>query len=446
MQNEDLKNRTTDNNLGKFKAKLENLSDFWAISNKTLEDLEEDNPNLFVFPPKAQKHKDDIEKLPLFTLYNETITTNNFMGFISRNETQLSITSRFYTNENDYFLHYMLQKVFKINILDFKINTAQDNIWDISLIYLFPFYLKKALNQGLYKEYQRQQYNNANVKGAINVARHIRQNMPFMGNVAYDTREHTYDNRMTQLIRHTIEYIKTHSMAQGILNSSHEIMEAVNQINFATPTYSKAQRQQVITQNIKNINHPYFTEYEFLRKICLQILRKEGLSFGENKKDKVYGLVFDGAWLWEEYLNTVLSKEGFIHPENKTRKKPEYLFEPNKWKIFPDFHKENIVLDAKYKRMNDDKNDKIYIDLNDMYQLITYMHVLKAQKGAFIYPLENKTSNENIGTLKGYGGEIKVYGVKIPQKEPDYQSFVTQMTESERILKEYFCSSNPVSV
>ena len=65
---------------------------------------------------------------------------------------------------------------------------------------------------------------------------------------------------------------------------------------------------------MRDIAHPYYTEYTMLQKICLKILRHENIIFG-NKKDKIYGLVFDGAWLWEEYLNTILH-EIFIHPEN----------------------------------------------------------------------------------------------------------------------------------
>jgi hypothetical protein len=28
-------------------------------------------------------------------------------------------------------------------------------------------------------------------------------------------------------------------------------------------------------------------------------------------------MVFDGAWLWEEYLFTILKRLDYIHPENK---------------------------------------------------------------------------------------------------------------------------------
>ena len=39
-----------------------------------------------------------------------------------------------------------------------------------------------------------------------------KKNIPFMGKIAYTTREHSYNNNLTQLVRHTIEYIKTHPL------------------------------------------------------------------------------------------------------------------------------------------------------------------------------------------------------------------------------------------
>jgi 5-methylcytosine-specific restriction endonuclease McrBC regulatory subunit McrC len=43
-------------------------------------------------------------------------------------------------------------------------------------------------------------------------------------------REYVYDNPVMQLVRHTIEYIKTHSYGKQILNSNSDIVENVNKI------------------------------------------------------------------------------------------------------------------------------------------------------------------------------------------------------------------------
>ena len=401
--------RTTDNNCGYCSLETKQSEDLTRIANRNLSELEKENPNLLILPFSFDRSEDKIGNEFLFSINSENkLTSNNLMGFIGINETQLAISSRFYPNNNDYFLHYMLQKVFSINLLDLKFETKEENIWDIFLLYLFPYYLKKAINQGMYKEYVRKNHNDANLKGAIDINRHIKENIPFKGTVAYRTREYTFDNRMTQLIRHAQEFIKSRGYS-FVLNNDKETREGHNLININTPSYNKLNRKKVVQNNYRNLNHQYFTEYETLRKICLQILRRDGLSYGEREKNKVYGIVFDGAWLWEEFVNTYLGKKGFIHPTNKNGKNPIYLFEHNTYPRFPDFYNERIVLDAKYKHLN-------YVDKDDMHQIISYMYILKSQKGGFVYPIKISLHNQiiNIGVLNGYAGNVYLYGVGVP--------------------------------
>jgi len=430
--------RTTDNNWGNYEVKAHEIADCGLIGNKNLNDLLLANPNLLIFPLKVGQHHDEIEKSEIFSLKGNKLTTYNMMGFVGVNNTQITICSRFQKNdsENDNFLHYMLQKVFALNIVDLKSGTDPDSIWDIFLLYLFPYYLNKALSQGLYKEYQNKNFNDSNVKGVIDVSRHIRVNNPFVGKIAYKTREHTYDNRVTELIRHTIEYINRHELNNGILTNEYTTRGSVIQILNATPLYNKIDRRKIIEQNRKIVNHSYYSEYEILRRICLQILRKEGLTFG-SEENKVYGLLFDGAWLWEEYLNTILSPIGFIHPENKKGINPIFLFKNEKYARYPDFyHKmKNTVLDAKYKNLGGAYSE---LERNDIHQIISYIHVLKAKIGGFVYPFL-KDEKSQIGILNGYEGEVFKYGLKIPTDQKNYVGFKLGMLESESSLVE-LCS------
>jgi len=310
---------TTDNNCGNYQVPNEHCKNLLSIANCTITDLCEQNPDLLIFPQSLGEYHDDIENSYIFSLHDNILRTGNIMGFVGRNDTQLAISSRF-TEKNDkrdYFLHYMLQKVFSINLFKFDQTSNKENIWDF-LLYLFPYYLKKAYLQGIYKTYKREEYNDANVKGMIDVKRHIRVNIPFCGKITYTTREHSYDNAVTQLIRHTIEYIKAHSFGSGVLTSDTETRDIVSRFCFITQnSYNKNARQKIITANLKPVSHPYFTEYKMLQKICLRILQREKLTFGE-EKDKVYGLLFDGAWLWEKYLNIIL-KDDFKFSDNKRK-------------------------------------------------------------------------------------------------------------------------------
>ena len=394
----------------------------------------DDNPNLLIFPHDLNQHGDKIGDNCIFSLnHRNEISTSNIMGFVGINETQLDIKSRFAKEDKeDYFLHYMLERVFSINLFDMKHSSSEEQIFDF-LIYLFPYFLKKAFAQGLFKKYRRYEHNNANVKGPINTSRHIKENIPFSGTISYSTREHSYDNEITQLIRHTIEFIKTKKNSSFILNIDNETKECVNQITMATSSYNLRERDKIINRNLRPFQHPYYSEYASLQKICLQILRHESIKFGK-EKDKVYGILFDGAWLWEEYLFTILEKHKFKHPRNKDSKGGIPMFakndnnneiDKNSRKLYPDFYKDDFIIDAKYKHLEKG------VGREDLYQIVTYMYCKKAERGAFIYPCKE----ENIKSLKlelsGYGKIISVLPFYIPQSIECYEQFKNKIFASE---------------
>ena len=290
------------------------------------------------------------------------------------------------------------------------------------------------MRQGLYKEYQTREYNDANIRGRIDVARHIRMNIPFAGKVAYSTREYAYDNHVTQLIRHTIEYIADHQYGGGILKNDDMTKDAVTLIREATPTYSQNDRRKVINQNLRPLSHPYFSEYRHLQRLCVQILRYEEIKYGRNE-DEIYGVLFDGAWLWEEYLNTILRDCGFKHPQNKKSTGAIYLFTGGKGPRFPDFYKDDIVLDAKYKRYEDIALQSI--DGDDLHQVITYMYILSARHGGLIVPGTYEKSEVDLApkTLKGYGGNMKIYSIPVDTPVDSFKTYCQDMAINEHNLR-----------
>jgi 5-methylcytosine-specific restriction endonuclease McrBC regulatory subunit McrC len=445
--------RTNDNNGG------ENLSKWSENKDYKFDDLkniaEADLSKLLVFPQSL----DGIEKSHVFSLDDNKLTTHNIMGFVGRNETQLTISSRFYPNGNDLFMHYMLQKVFNINIFKFDQTTSNDDIWDFYL-YLFPYLLKKAYAQGLYKAYRKEQYNDANVKGTVDVKRHIRINIPFAGKIAYNTREYSYDNPLTQLVRHTIEHIKQHPFGNGILNNDSETRDVVGKICFATQKhYNKNDRQKVLHENLKPVTHPYFTEYKLLQKISLQILKYEKLTFGEDK-DKVYGLLFDGAWLWEEYVAKVFEERGLgIEHRIKDKAPIEYLFIKKGQQIVPDFvrpipntNSASFIGDTKYKHIDErsDKDEKG--NREDYFQIITYMYRYSCKTGYLIFPYDKDNQGEyKRKRIIADGKEeeqsmVVELGVKIPQQSGSWNDFKTAMgKEEDKLSHAVLCWGDPGS-
>lgn len=424
---------TTDWN-GGIKVDECNAADIKSIAGiKALKD----HPNLLVFPHSFTKYDEGFGERCICTFDEEEkkIHTNNIVGFVGKNKTQLTIRTRFTRdldekNDEDYFLHYMLQKVFGVHIFDMKHTTSNEKVFDFSL-YLFPHFLKKALRQGVYKEYQTRHYNDANVKGTIDVSRHIRINMPFAGNIAYRTREYLYDNDTIQLIRHTIEHIRCHKLGGNILSCDAETKECVSQITQVTENYQKNQRQSIINRNLKPVRHSLYTAYEPLRKLCLQILRHEHLKYGQ-KKDEIYGVLFDGAWLWEEYLGIVL-KESFSH-YYKVKGKRWKLFDTGQ-QIIPDYISKDlsVVADAKYILLDRQKSYRNEESATAIYyKTITYMYRWNAKIGLLLHPVSDenlvKTSKHHI--IDTEGCIIKV-GFPIPKDATTFTEFSEMMRANE---------------
>lgn len=419
------------------------LNSLKEISHKTIKHIAE-NDNLLIFPNDLKTSKYISENNTIFNIRdNEEIITNNIMGFIGYNDTQIKITSRFASDDKDYFLHYMLQKVLCFDIFNLEHSTNKDYSFDF-LIYMFIHFFKKAIRQGIFKNYQKRKYNDANVRGVIDINRHLIKNIPFNGKIAYRTREYSYDNNLTQLIRHTIEYIN--SKNRGILNINEELKISILQMIEATSSYDKNKRQSIINKNLKKLNHPYFYEYEPLRKICIQILRHEQIKYGK-EKDKIYGILFDGAYLWEEYIYTILKDLNFKHPQ-KERKNGINLLD-NHWRVYPDFYNDNkkIVLDTKYKRLNKNNEE---IDRNDKHQIISYVYTLGAEIGGFIYPCESKEFEKienEIGSINNkinHNASIYKYAFLISNKNSNKEDFNNikefsdEIKKSEEELKKLF--------
>ena len=418
-------------------AKEEFVEGYPKLSNllldRTLESLSQDE-RIFIFPNDLMNSSDLEKDQKIFETVNQKIKTGNVIGFLGCGQERLTISSRFSNESNDHFLHYLLQKVLHINLTSLDVALSREDKLYQLLVYLFPKYLQAALRKGLYKEYQRFFHNDSHVKGVIDVRNHLKKNLPFMGNVAYTTREFTYDNPLTQLIRHTIEYIKNQKgIGQGVFDNLLTSRENVSEIVRVTPSYKLADRAKIIRGNqSKPIRHAYFHEYRKLQELCLMILNQEKHGLGYQDQ-KIHGILFDVAWLWEEYVHTLLPK-GFLHPRNKEKTDGISVFSDGKRKVYPDFYdrERKIVLDAKYKKLEDTEKG---INREDLFQLISYSYILKAEKAGLIFPSEKKAVDNEIGKLAGYGALLKKWSIQIPQKSSSYSEFCEMMENSEEIFK-----------
>lgn len=415
-------------------SEVSNIVD--RVADKTLGQLA--NEGIFVFPELISEAKDISDDQHVLRSENESYLSGNIMGFLGCGDERLVIESRFSSEgDHDYFLQYLLERVLGLpNIIELEIDTNQDNNLFHFFLFLFPYYLKKATRKGIFKSYIRHQYNDSNIKGAIEIARHIKTNTPFVGNIAYSQREYSYDNYLTELVRHTIEFIKNKPYGSRLLSKA---KDEVSLIVNATQDYKFFDRQKWISKNKQNpLGHAYYREYRNLQHLCLMILQYKKSQIGPSSH-QIFGMLFDGAWLWEEYVNSII-KDIFHHPMNNTKEGGQHLFDGSRVRglIYPDFigrNSENRVIgDAKYKPTAN-------IFGKDYLQLLAYMFRFDAKQGFYFYPEDGTEENVELWLNSGttYQKNVKrredisviKCGLKIPSGAESYDSFTKKMKDSE---------------
>lgn len=418
---------------------VENLVN--KIANKTLDQLEQEG--IFVFPEIIKNTTDLTKEQMILQIGNGTFHSGNVMGFIGCGDERLIIESRFCGESEDYFFKYLLERVLDFpNIVDLESDANQDNRLFNFLLFLFPYYLKNAMRKGIFKKYIRRIYNDSNIKGTIDIARHIKCNTPFIGNIAYSQREFSYDNSLMELIRHTIEFIKGKPYGNKLLL---KVKDEVKLVVNVTSSYKVYDRQKVIDINKKNtIRHAYFREYFALQQLCILILRHQKHQIGSGSR-QIYGILFDGSWLWEEYISSLLG-DFFYHPMNKSGKEAQRLFSGNNGLIYPDFisrdSEKRVIADAKYKPI-------VNIGNHDYLQLLAYMFRFDAKKGFYLYPETEITTEDKIMLMNSGSTfednvmsrediSVTKHGLKIPTNAINYDDFIEKISNFEKEFSKTF--------
>lgn len=407
------------------------------VADKTLEQLEKEG--VFLFPEAIKSAKDITKDQMVLRSFNDCYQTSNVMGFLGYGKERLTIESRFSAGKYDYLFQYLLERVLPFpNVLELDTDATQDERLFNLLLFLFPRYLKSAMRKGVFKTYIHNEYNESNVKGSIDVARHIRQNTPFIGNVAYNQREFSYDNYLMELVRHTIEFIKKKPFGNQLLSRAKDDVTTVVK---ATTCYEFHNRRKAIIENQKNpIRHAYFYEYRELQRLCIMILQHEKHQIGTGLRE-IHGILFDGAWLWEEYIDSLIG-EHFYHPMNKGGEGAQRLFAENVGLIYPDFLSQDtenpVVADAKYKPIENIGN-------KDYLQVLAYMFRFDAKQGYYLYPESGALQNQSLHLNSGstYGNNVKArdnillvkLGLRIPRCSTCYDDFKKQIHDSEQNFK-----------
>ncbi len=287
-----------------------------------------------------------------------------------------------------------------IDSLHSDVDCDSNNLFDFLLIDVFYRRLKEAYHKGPFFTYRRFLGNDDKLRGSIDIARHIRLNAGMHnGKVAYRYRENTINNYLNILIVKAYDHIKKKypDIVARKIDYDHDLSSFLNRLTYDTDALSISVHKAFM-ENQKPIAHPFYTEYEKVRTVCLQILRDEGASIFELSDNEASGFLYYIPDLWENYLedvfnqvlssddkyqNTVLNcqeEKGYIRKKNcesisesdKNDSIKNYIFISRPDFVFKKNNKNMLILDAKMKpqwgRLLDDEYSDVNEDINKCFR------------------------------------------------------------------------------
>lgn len=408
------------------------------------------NTNLLLVNQSEENRK----FLSLFSVFNGCIFTQGYCGTIELYVNDLPVTVNFrsrFDDENSNFLMYVFQKAFHINgkIYDeMNIDGRKNRTWDFLLMVIFVRQLHDAMKKGMYRQYQEYEHNDFNVKGRIDVSRHIKENgMLSNGKVCYVTREYTVDNHMNRLFLKAFQCLRGRYRQQihNYLLQDDLMKKGINFLKNEVSGWREISEKQILKQTGKKIVHNVYKDYEPLRKTSIAILKRMGVNNFVHDHCSTTGMLIDMPGLWERFLHhTIFSK---VSGNTSPYRQQEYPILDQKRVIKPDFlisgDQGNVaVVDAKYKMSWSDIYDNRNWEKsrNDVFQVLSYMYCLRCDYGGIIFPHHSQKEADgirmlNVGCELGDTAKFMLIPYDISSEE-DVVSFYREMDESaERMVQ-----------
>lgn len=404
-------------------------------------------------------------KLTLFKTLGSSPWTQGYVGVVKMDippektpddcpkQLILNIRSRFDKTDRSYFLMYVFEQTMGSRgklFSDMQLDAAEVEIWDLLLMTSFLNQLHDAMKKGIFRQYRDREYNDERIKGRIDIARHLRENIPFTGKVAYSSREYAVDNPMNVLILRALHHLdrRYHSLLQRLINRDSIVRQGIHLLKNEIPDWQRVTDYTAMMRTRRKVAHSVYKNYEALRKTSIAVLKQMGASSFRapdeadpaEKKYRVSGILVEMPKLWEKFLHNAIFKEYTGEKGGYKQKKLGII--GSKRFAEPDFllQKQGIVLDAKYKaHWGNTLKGKDWMYLrDDTYQIISYALIFDCTYCGVIFPVPaDLPHDEAKDPLEVFISDYcqDRFFVRIPYRIP-------QFTEDETSYRDAFVASN----
>ncbi|GBU24075.1 5-methylcytosine restriction system component [Fibrobacteria bacterium R8-3-H12] len=335
----------------------------------------------------------DKKDFPYYSLIHNGIKFNSYVGVIQVGKTIIEILPKAdKNNDENKWRNILIGMLRAVHNFDVKAPSQSSlKIKPNSILELyFEIFVKEVeylLHTGLSKQYRKVENNLNALKGKILFSKNIQKNLIhkekfFVNYTTYD-KEHILHKLLYKTLN-LLQKINTNSALQSRICALLLDFPEMPDIKATEDTFNKItySRKTEIYRNAINISKLLLLNYH------------PDIRGGSNS---VLALMFDMNKLWEEFVYKSLKKYLKDCKISKQVRKPFWKCKSKSKEIIPDIvinkGEKNLVLDTKWKILDDNAKD---ISDSDLKQVFVYSLYFNAQKVALVYPAGNGYKNENI--------------------------------------------------
>lgn len=380
-----------------MKAKVLTVSEFQGIKK---DDLGEKNFALLEEFIEENSGDDVEERLSDFLRISshkgfKVIKPQNYVGVINiDNKVQIEILPKIDISDENKLRNLFLKmlsclKEFKgKSFKNAQINDSKLPIYEV-FIQMYLNEVQELLKRGLKSDYLAIEENLTFFKGKFLINQHLKHNIVRKDRffMAYDEFHiNRPENRLIKTTLLKLNKITTNGRNQLLAKRLLAEFEMVGQsMNIDKDFY--------LVKKDRNSQ-----AYQSLMIWSQIFLKNKSFSTFEGTKN-VNALLFSMEKIFEAYVAKKL-KIHFPEWNVETQKKDKYLFDnPKSFRLKPDIYMSkddsSIVLDTKWKKLNQDESKNYGISQVDMYQMYAYAYKYDVENIILIYPKHNEISFKN---------------------------------------------------
>jgi 5-methylcytosine-specific restriction enzyme subunit McrC len=354
----------------------------------------------------------------VFNIGQKTIKAKHFVGVLSSGGIQVQILPKLLAKESDdgnslnnkilKNLMYLLSYTHNLKITESEVSDLSKFKDDFLEIYIriFSSKLLRLLNKGFPSRYIRKEEDLGFVKGKILFNEYIKSNIVNKSKIYCEYDDFSEDNIVTRILKFTS--IKLHQVTKD-MNTKSDLKKIIRKFSYVKDTCFSY-------NDVKNVNisrtNESFSQVFNLAKMFLSKMRPD--FYGANSEQ--ISILFNMNDLFEEFIfefmknnkkkfhiESIYSQKGkrlvkSMRSKDSLSKEKKSLFNTFT-DIFIRFDKDiyptdTLVIDTKYKVLNDSGETHYGIANSDVYQVLTYKMIHKNKnsfpKVALMYPQDKK--------------------------------------------------------